>query len=1191
MRIHLKACCLALAWLLLPFAEALAEAALPWAEGSPAVRQVTRMGGRYRRLAADPQGRLLLGGLGCVHRYDGQSWTRLQVPGDLEVSALVCDTEGVVWLATERELGCLRPQPDGAMVYESLNGLIPEAERDHGHVYDLFLLGREVLFASSHQLIRIHDGRLSVERIPSNRRLFMSQAPGAGTYVHSRMEKGLYVLSEEGAVPELVARSHDLAAHMDTNGIIAVLPHPDGVLLLSSMGRLVLMERKGGLRLLRNALSEYCARNQVERALRLADGSYAVGTMKGGVVLAESTGEIRCVLTEAGGDLPSNHILSLLEPAPGQLWISTLEGLVECKVSPGLSVLDTRAGLSGQVHVVRRFDGTVWIGADGGVHILTPATDGLSRPKTKFLEGSQNFVMDFLPNGNRTLGATVMGMLAFVHSDGLRAKHLLLVDPLFDFNGLRCIVPLSTERFVLTSASGICVLEPAGDRFRVVWARRLPSILQVVRDPSNAARLVVRTAGASIFRVDLGSADAPPELLFDNPEGVRVRHLVTQGDSVYAHTDTGTWVLRPDARGFVRVASSASQRILWSGADEEGTGWVVASMDHLRQLDEPDGGLLLFEADADPAGGWAPRGAPLAQLPPLGQRIAVNCDKAGVLWVSGDRDVLRIDTRRLPVRPVPRTGTLHWASVSFDGRAQPLPLRSADSVFSIPAGVALGLDWCMPLRSHWGKAYYQYRLAGEDAAWSAATPESTLVLQRLSPGRHRLELRCVSEYSEDNAVLALVFEVLAPWYQTWPAIVLWAGLGLLGVGGLLRLNNRRHLVRQHELEALVATRTQALRSANELLQSSTQAKTEFVRNVSHELRNPLAGARMMADLLLRGTQAPSQRQQAEQLRGCLGYLQRLLDSSLDLARLEAGQVPFVLTRTDLGRLLHDTAALFEGLAEGRGLSLTLDVPEVGSVPCLVEATHLQRVLLNYLGNAFKFTTKGGIAVRAFRAASVGALPCWRIEISDTGVGVPADLRELLFRPFMRDTRADAPDGQQGAGLGLSLCARLAGLSGGSVGYRPGEAGGSVFHVDWPLLPASASPEEPGDFEQTLASAQVLLVEEDVSHRELLLQFLEQLGVSVQVCKAPGEAAEALRTSTFTIALLSHHLGGGSAFEVLSRWKLERPAIGASPRLCLLTSQLVDGIRDAALQAGFASAHQRPLSLATLVTLLQPPGKS
>lgn len=1188
MRIHLKACCLALAWLLLPFAEVLAEAALPWAEGSPAVRQVTRMGGRYRRLAADPQGRLLLGGLGCVHRYDGQSWTRLQVPGDLEVSALVCDTEGVVWLATERELGCLRPQPDGAMVYESLNGLIPEAERDHGHVYDLFLLGREVLFASSHQLFRFREGQLSVERIPSNRRLFVSQVPGAAAYVHSRMEHGLYVLRNEGAVPELVARNQELAAHMDTNGIIAVLPHPNGVLLLSSMGRLVLLEHGGGLRLLRNPLAEYCAKNQVERALRLTDGSYAVGTMKGGVVLAETSGEIRCVLTEEGGDLPSNHIYSLQEPAPGQLWISTQEGLVECKVSPGISVLDARAGLNGQVHVVRRFDGTAWIGADGGVHILAPATDGLLRPKAKHVARSQGYIMEFHPSGDRMLATTVMGLLAFQNGRGYGVEQLFLADPRFEFNGLRCLLPLPSGGFVLTSASGICVLEPAGDRFRVVWARSLASILQVVRDPSNEARLVVRTAGASIFRVDLGSADSPPELLFPNPEGVRVRHLVTQGDSVYAYTDTGTWALRRGEAAFVRVTSAAPPRILWAGADEAGKGWVVAAMDHLRQLDEPDGGLLLFQADADPVRGWMPRGAPLAQLPPLGQRIAVNCDHAGVLWIAGDRNLLRVDTRHLPVPTSSKTGTLHWASVSFNGKSQPLPSPGAKSVLSIPAGGALGLGWCMPVRSHWGKAYYQHRLAGEDAAWSMATPESSLVLQRLSPGPHRLEVRCVSEYSEDKEVLALSFEVLAPWYQTWPAIVLWAGLGLLGVGGLLRLNNRRHLARQHELEALVDTRTQALRSANDLLQSSTQAKTEFVRNVSHELRNPLAGARMMADLLVRGTQAPSQRQQAEQLRGCLGYLQRLLDSSLDLARLEAGQVPFVLTRTDLGRLLRDTAALFEGLAQGRGLSLTLEVPELGTVPCLVEATHLQRVLVNYLGNAFKFTTQGGICVRAFPSAAAGALPCWRIEISDTGIGVPTDLRDLLFRPFMRDTRAGAPDGQQGAGLGLSLCARLAGLSGGSVGYSPLEAGGSVFHVDWPVLPASASPEEPGDFEQTLASAQVLLVEEDVSHRELLLQFLEQLGVSVQVCEGPGEAMEALRTSPFTVALISHHLGGGSAFEVLSRWKLERASSRTSTRLCLLTSQLVDGIRDAALQAGFASAHQRPLSLATLVTLLQPP---
>ena len=286
---------------------------------------------------------------------------------------------------------------------------------------------------------------------------------------------------------------------------------------------------------------------------------------------------------------------------------------------------------------------------------------------------------------------------------------------------------------------------------------------------------------------------------------------------------------------------------------------------------------------------------------------------------------------------------------------------------------------------------------------------------------------------------------------------------VLGASPLHRLDGEyreffRQIARQLSSALSGAAGLAAAETRAEELSALDRAKTEFFSNVSHEFRTPLTlMLGPLGDALADPDPDPAvQRERIEVAqRGALRLL-RLVNALLDLSRMEAGRAAAVYGPVDLGRLARDTAAVFRSATVRSGLELVVDAPEEDTT-IEADADMLEKVLLNLLSNAYKYTLEGRIELRV-RVGETAVL-----EVADTGVGIPDDELPRLFERFHRVSRARGRS-HEGSGIGLALVDELVQLHGGEVTAESVEGKGSTFRVELPVAQAMATTAAPGEAE-------------------------------------------------------------------------------------------------------------------------------
>ncbi|RCX24977.1 ATP-binding protein [Thioalbus denitrificans] len=278
-------------------------------------------------------------------------------------------------------------------------------------------------------------------------------------------------------------------------------------------------------------------------------------------------------------------------------------------------------------------------------------------------------------------------------------------------------------------------------------------------------------------------------------------------------------------------------------------------------------------------------------------------------------------------------------------------------------------------------------------------------------------------------------------------------LATLLFGALLLLveNSNRSIAAlrdAHEnLERQVEERTAELARANEHLLELDRLKSLFIASMSHELRTPLNSIIGFTGMMLQEIPGPinaRQRDYLERVSGSGRHLLGLISDVIDIAKIEAGKAQPYVERFDLGDLVVEAAEQIRPEAERKGLELTIDAP--GDVVIASDRRRLMQCLLNYLGNAMKYTQHGGITIRAQAPAEGGEI---EIAVTDSGVGIDPGDQPRLFQQFSR-VDSEITRRTHGTGLGLYLTRKLAtDVLGGrvSVESRPGE--GSTFRLHLP----------------------------------------------------------------------------------------------------------------------------------------------
>jgi len=321
------------------------------------------------------------------------------------------------------------------------------------------------------------------------------------------------------------------------------------------------------------------------------------------------------------------------------------------------------------------------------------------------------------------------------------------------------------------------------------------------------------------------------------------------------------------------------------------------------------------------------------------------------------------------------------------------------------------------------------------------------------------------------------------------------------------------LARHHDhLEEIVAARTTELAAARDAAEAASRAKSVFLANMSHELRTPMNAIMGMTSLAMRHVTDERQRDQLRKSLSASHHLMDVINNILDLSKIEAERLSLDIDDFDLTAMVEETLSLQEATARDKGLALSCHVDAALPRRVRGDALRLRQILLNYLGNAIKFSSRGRVQVTLTRIGEDEASVLLQLEVSDQGIGISPEHQARLFHAF---AQADQSTTRRygGTGLGLIISKRIAQLMGGDVGVGSEPGVGSRFWATARLGKIADAPgAEPASQEDALACLQqefagrrVLIAEDEPLSREVA-QFLVESAGLVAVAVEDGAAA-------------------------------------------------------------------------------------
>lgn len=327
-----------------------------------------------------------------------------------------------------------------------------------------------------------------------------------------------------------------------------------------------------------------------------------------------------------------------------------------------------------------------------------------------------------------------------------------------------------------------------------------------------------------------------------------------------------------------------------------------------------------------------------------------------------------------------------------------------------------------------------------------------------------------------------------------------------------------------------------LRKSAEAARQASAAKSQFLATMSHEIRTPLNGVLGVVQLLERTELNPRQRRYVDTIKASGRSLANVIEDVLDISRIEAGRLQLRPEPAVVVDILEQACAPSRALAAKKGVALNLTVAGDLIEPVLVDPRRVTQMIGNLVGNAVKFTDKGGVRVRAHRPDKA----LLRIEVDDDGPGVPEDMHEAVFERFTQTDMSHSRP-HEGAGLGLAIVRELAQLAGGVAGVRSRPGEGACFWIEIPAPAAASRSTGPQEPEQAVKAGcvaatplRVLVVEDQPVNRAVIAELVSEAGHTCETADSGGEALRSLASRPVDLVLLDLHMPGMDGAEVLAR---------------------------------------------------------
>ncbi len=395
-----------------------------------------------------------------------------------------------------------------------------------------------------------------------------------------------------------------------------------------------------------------------------------------------------------------------------------------------------------------------------------------------------------------------------------------------------------------------------------------------------------------------------------------------------------------------------------------------------------------------------------------------------------------------------------------------------------------------------------------------------------------------------------------------------------GISGIAR-----DITEQKFIEKALRESGEELQRAKEAAEAASNAKSEFLANISHELRTPMNAIIGMTDLALDTDITPEQREYLTTVKAGADSLLTLINDILDFSKIEAGKLEIDRIGFSLRETLENTMRTLALRAHEKGLELACRVPPEMPDSLVGDPDRLKQIIVNLVGNAVKFTLQGEVVVNVEIESKTEENVALHFAVKDTGIGIPPEKQEMIFKAF---TQADASTTRQfgGTGLGLAIASRLVVMMGGKLWLESEVGKGSTFHftVHFPWMKSPA--ERPAHAESAhLIDLPVLIVDDNATNRRILDEILSKWGMRPVSVESGPEALATIDRATkaaqpFPLMILDVNMPGMDGFEVAERVN-KNPALGGAT-IMMLSSATRPGDIARCKQVGVAAYLMKPV---------------
>jgi PAS domain S-box-containing protein len=401
------------------------------------------------------------------------------------------------------------------------------------------------------------------------------------------------------------------------------------------------------------------------------------------------------------------------------------------------------------------------------------------------------------------------------------------------------------------------------------------------------------------------------------------------------------------------------------------------------------------------------------------------------------------------------------------------------------------------------------------------------------------------------------------------------------------------LTRMEQMEAEIFHNSAELEAANRQLhdanaqleqakaeaEAASRAKSTFLSTMSHEIRTPMNAILGYAQLMLRDPSLGADAKANLRIIGRSGdHLLALINDVLDMSRIEAGRTELNLVTFNFSVMLKDIAAMFRLRAETKGLQFEMLVDGESVLYMLADEGKIRQALINLLGNAIKFTRRGGVILRItlYRRNEDGLWLSARVK--DTGAGISDQDQKKLFEPFTQTTQGR--ESQKGTGLGLAITRQFARLMGGDVTLSSSPGNGSTFHLEVPVKRGNAGvavarsgPRRVARLRAGTNVPRILVVDDQIENRDWLVKLLATIGYSVRDADDGDTAIQSWEEWNPQLILMDVHMPVMDGLEATRRIKADPR--GRETAILVLTASALDSDRRAVAESGADDFLSKP----------------